>query len=97
MVATLLIVTVLSVGGPAKPKPRPLFGATVNATYPSGRIALLKTKRQGRAYLRVRPGAYTLRAELRPPSSDRGRPCGLQTTTHVRGQVMRVRLYCSIP
>lgn len=98
MIATLLILTVLSSGGPYRAKPSPMLGVTVNATYPSGRVASLRTDRHGRAYLRVRPGAYTLRTELRPPFSNPPWPCGrLTRTIRAQGQVTRVRLYCSIP
>lgn len=97
MIATLLIVTVVSVGGPHKAKPRPLFGATVSATNPQGRTALLKTNRRGRAYLRLSPGVYSMRAELRPPLSNTPLACSRTRAIRARGQVTRVRLYCSIP
>jgi hypothetical protein len=94
---TLLIVTVFSSGGPPPGRAAPFRGVTVNATYPTGRVATLKTDRHGRAYMRVAPGSYRVQAEMRPPiSNPTPTPCEARSVT-ARGRITRVRLYCSIP
>ena len=93
MIATLLIVTVLSSGGPHKAKPSPLSGVTVNVTR-LGRVATLRTDRHGRAYLRVLHGRYRIQAECARPTASYAVKLRLVL---VRGNVTRVRVYCSIP
>jgi len=93
-ITTLLIVTVFGGGGPPGTRPFPFPGVTVNATYPSGRVATLKTDRHGRAYLRVVPGAYRIQAEMRPPISS-PTPCATRSVT-AQGRVARLWLGCSI-
>lgn len=105
MFATLLIVTVFSAGGPAllpshpdgPPRTRvaPFRGVTVVVSYPSGRVATLKTDRHGRVYLRVAPGTYRIQGEMRPPISNPRAPCEARLVM-ARGRLVRTRVYCSI-
>jgi hypothetical protein len=96
VIATLLIVTVFSAGGPHWARPGAFPGVTVIATCPSGRTVTLTTDRNGRSYLRGAPGTYLLQPRLRPPSSSPTPRLGNDRSVTVRGRVARVRLFIPI-
>jgi len=97
LAGTLLVVTVNLVGGPhghggahrGVTELAGVPGVTVGVSYPTGRLATVRTDRHGRAYLRVIPGTYQL-------TPQHGLGFCSTTSVHVHGRVMRVRLYCSI-
>ena len=104
----LLIVTVLTGGGPALAKPSRLEDGVVTVTNspqcgvvtgyvcnppPSSVIA---SSRSGKVKVRVRPGVYFVSAALLPPDVTPGQTCEEKPVRVRRGRTTRVYLYCSI-
>jgi hypothetical protein len=97
MIATLLVVTVLGLGGLHKAKPHPLVGVGVVVTSPAGRVVALTTERHGRAYLRAVTGINRIKAGSHQSPTVLCRaplPCEKARSVPVRKKVTRVVLYC---
>jgi hypothetical protein len=99
--ATLVVVTVFAAGGPPDRHERPgrggFPGVTVDVTYAGGRAASLETNRRGLAYLRLPAGKYEFATELGPSMTNVPHLCSQPRAVAVRGALMRLGLYCSIP
>lgn len=91
----LLIVTVLSSGGPPHAGPSPLTDATVRVRQAG---SLLAVSNVGNVELRLRPGTYEVDAALLPPVVGREQRCESRQVRLParRGARVSVTLSCSI-
>lgn len=105
----VLIVTVLSSGGPHTAKPIVLRDATISVlsvphcAVPPGQSCIgrapkkVATSQTGRLMAHLRPGSYRVTVALLPPAVSPGRACGTKSVRVRAGHTMRLKLYCSIP
>ncbi len=98
MLLPLLVVTVISAGGPHSRRPQPLAGTVVRITDKRGarhRVKTVRTGKDGRVSLRLTPGVYDIGAVLTEPKTTPSMQCETKVV-RIAGRARRVSLSCSI-